>query len=153
MHAPLNMQLVLLGIIIGTSLSEPHINGYELCKWYIWYVGLFLSYALPNVGHSGFRIICCCNFATCKFTLVSVNERYVAIDSSVSIGVSWTARGTAMKAKSGVLNRGSYPYSKWAAFILAGQQRDRGPGYETWVHVDMRESAWTTKDHIKRNTT
>ena len=114
--------------LIGASLSEPHINGYELREW-------------DNIYMVRRSLPWCSNSATCKFTLVSVNVRYVAIDSSVSVGVSSTARGTSKKAKSRVLS--SYPYSKWAAFILAGRQWER-PRIRDLSGRWHRKSAWTT---------
>ena len=74
-----DFRLKVLKVLIGASLSEPHINRNEQRErdiYIIWYVGLFLSYPPPNVGHSGFRIIICCsNSATCKFTLGSLHIR------------------------------------------------------------------------------
>ena len=45
---------------IGVSLSEPHINGYELCECdiYIYIYGTsVLSYASPNVHHSVYMLL------------------------------------------------------------------------------------------------
>ena len=74
--------------IIGASLSEPHINGYELCECdiYIWYVDW--SLVTPRPTSIIPYIICCSNSTTCKFTFmwaIAMNEAR-ARQSSSSIG-------------------------------------------------------------------
>ena len=80
---------------------------------HIWYSSLFLGYAPPNFGHSGFCIISCFNSVTCKFTLVSWHVCGVIVSEIELVKYqSESAWGMAKKAKSRVLNRGSYPCSE-----------------------------------------
>ena len=57
---------------IGASVSEPHINGYELCEWdrYIYmYIYIMVRQSLVTPRPTPIiPYICCSNSTTCKFT-------------------------------------------------------------------------------------
>ena len=57
--------------IIGASLSEPHINGYELREWDIYKIVYMVRRSLVTPHPTTIILyICCSNSTTCKFTFV-----------------------------------------------------------------------------------
>ena len=82
-------------VLFGASLNEPHINRNELREWdiiyilCIWYIGPSLVIPCPM---SVIPYIWCSNTATCKFILMSLEYRLIAVRVNVEQSNNWGSR-------------------------------------------------------------